>query len=165
MPAHHHPQPRAKHLLHDDVIKWKTFPALLAFCAGNSPVPGEFPPQRPVTRNFDVFFDLRLNKRLSKLSWGWWSETPSSSLWRHRNEFESKFTFKDSLVRYTDEPFEYECRGDWLVNRFRPLILVAWCMVPIFASRYPNPMPRRILYRPNVGCASYQHTISKLHIH
>ena len=44
----------------------KTFAALLAFCAGNSPVPGEFPAQRPVTRGFDVFFDLRLNKPLSK---------------------------------------------------------------------------------------------------
>ena len=43
--------------------------ALLAICAGNSPVTGEFPAQRPVTRNFDVFFDLRLNKRLSKQSW------------------------------------------------------------------------------------------------
>ena len=52
---------------------------------GNSPVPGEFPTQRPVTRSFDVFFDLRLNKRLSKQSWGWWSETLSRSLWRHRN--------------------------------------------------------------------------------
>ena len=40
-------------------------------CAGNSPVPGEFPRQRPVTRSFDVFFDLRLNKRLSKQSRGW----------------------------------------------------------------------------------------------
>ena len=48
--------------------------------------PGEFPTQRPVTRSFDVFFDLRLNKRLSKQPWGWWSETPSSSLWRHRND-------------------------------------------------------------------------------
>ena len=48
--------------------------------------PGKFPTQRPVTRSFDVFFDLRLNKRLSKQSWGWWSETPSSSLWRHRND-------------------------------------------------------------------------------
>ena len=47
--------------------------------------PGEFPAQRPVTRSFDAYFDLRLNKRLSKQSWGWWSETPSSSLWRHRN--------------------------------------------------------------------------------
>ena len=41
----------------------ETFSALLAICAGNSPVPGEFPAQRPVTRNFDGFFDLRLNKR------------------------------------------------------------------------------------------------------
>ena len=36
------------------------------------PVPGDFPVQRPVTRSFDVFFDLRSNKRLSKQSWGWW---------------------------------------------------------------------------------------------
>ena len=47
--------------------------------------PGEFPTQRPVTRSFDVFFDLRLNKRLSKQPWGWWFEPPSWSLWRHRN--------------------------------------------------------------------------------
>ena len=60
---------------------------LLAICAGNSPVTGEFPAQRPVTRSFDVFFDLRLNKRLSKQSWGWWSETLSSPLWRHSKVF------------------------------------------------------------------------------
>ena len=47
--------------------------------------PGEFPAQRPVTRSFGVYFDLRLNKRLSKQSWGWWFETLSRSLWRHRN--------------------------------------------------------------------------------
>ena len=63
----------------------KPFSALLALCAGNSPVTGEFPSRRPVTRSFDVFFDLRLNKRLSKQSWGWWIETPSNSLWRHCN--------------------------------------------------------------------------------
>ena len=61
------------------------FSAKLAICAGNSPVPGEFPAQRPVTRSFDVFFDLRLNKRLSKQSWGWWFETLSCPLWRHCN--------------------------------------------------------------------------------
>ena len=61
----------------------KTFSALLAICAGNSPVPAEFPAQRPVTRSFDVFFDLRPNKRLSKQSWGWWFEPPSRPLWRH----------------------------------------------------------------------------------
>ena len=46
----------------------ETFSALLAVCAGNSPIPGEFSAQRPVTRSFDVYFDLRLNKRLSKQS-------------------------------------------------------------------------------------------------
>ena len=56
--------------------KMETFPALLALCAGNSPVTGEFLSQRPVTRSFDVFFDLRLNKRLSKQSWRRWFETP-----------------------------------------------------------------------------------------
>ena len=63
----------------------ETFSALLAICAGNSPVHGEFPTQRPVTRSFDVFFDVRPNKQLSKKSRGWWFETISPSLWRHRN--------------------------------------------------------------------------------
>ena len=59
--------------------------ASLTLCAGNSPVNGEFPAQRPVTRSLDVFFDLRLNKRLSKHSWGWWFETAYGPLWRHCN--------------------------------------------------------------------------------
>ena len=41
----------------------ETFSALLALCAGNSPVTGEFPSQRPVTRSFDVWFHLCLKKR------------------------------------------------------------------------------------------------------
>ena len=53
----------------------KTFSALLAICAGNSPVTDEFPAQRPVTRRFDIFFDMCQNKRLSKQRWGWWFET------------------------------------------------------------------------------------------
>ena len=63
----------------------ETFSALLAICAGNSPVTGEFPAQRPLTRSFDVFFDLHPNKRLSKQWWGWWFESPSRPLWRHCN--------------------------------------------------------------------------------
>ena len=47
--------------------------------------PGEVPTQRPVTRSFDIFFDLRLNKRLSKQPWDWWFETPSWSLWHQCN--------------------------------------------------------------------------------
>ena len=70
---------------HDDVIKRKHFPCLLVICAGNSPITGEFPTQRLVTRSFVVFFDLRLHKWLRKQSWGWWFETPSRPLWRHRH--------------------------------------------------------------------------------
>ena len=43
----------------------ETFSALLAICAGRSPIAGEFPAQRLVTRSFDISFDLRLNERLS----------------------------------------------------------------------------------------------------
>ena len=62
----------------------ETFSALLALCAGNSPISGEFP--RPVTRSFDVFFDMRLIKRLSKHSRGWWFQMLSRPLWRHCND-------------------------------------------------------------------------------
>ena len=44
----------------------ETFSALLAICAGKSPVAGKFPTQRPVTRSFDIYIDVRLNKRLRK---------------------------------------------------------------------------------------------------
>ena len=96
-----------QHTLHSkkSMFTWwhhqmETFSALLAFCAGNSPVTGEFLAQRPVTQNFDVFFDLRLNKRLSK-SRGWWFETPSGSSWRHCNEFWKGFNpYPSKMVKY-----------------------------------------------------------------
>ena len=62
----------------------ETFSALLALCAGISPVTDVFPAHRPVTRSFDV----RLNIRLSKQSWGQWFETPSRPLWRHCNDID-----------------------------------------------------------------------------
>ena len=64
----------------------ETFSTLLALCVGNSPITGEFPSQRPVTWSFDVFFALRLNKQLSKETWGWWFEMPSYPLWCHCND-------------------------------------------------------------------------------
>ena len=75
-------------------VRWRrhqmeTFSALLAICAGNSPVTSEFPAQRPVTSSSHVSFDLCLNKRLSKQWWGWWFEAPSRLLWRHSNGFHS----------------------------------------------------------------------------
>ena len=82
--------------------------ALLALCEGNPPVTGGFPSQRPVTRGFDVSFDLRLNNRLSKQSRRWWFETPSISLWRHCDDISR--TFQGTL------------QESWM-----PFVFVVWC--------------------------------------
>ena len=84
----------------------ESFSALLAICAGNSPVPGEFPTQRPVTRSFDVFFDLHPNKRLNKHWWGWWFETPSCPLWRHYSDISWWFCDLETL-----SPLAALCEG------------------------------------------------------
>ena len=64
-----------------------TISVLLVLCAGYSPVIGYrwIPLTKTSDDSSDVLFDLRLNKRLSKQSWGWWLETPSCRLWRHSN--------------------------------------------------------------------------------
>ena len=109
--------------IHHDVIKWKHFPRYWPFCAGISPVTGEFPSQRPVTRSFDAVFDLHLNKRLSKQSWGWWFETPSRSLWRHRNDVPRNMYIAHTLpccfvVRYQSMLF-FSVIIYWLIELFR----------------------------------------------
>ena len=58
---------------------WKHFPRYWPFFGGIHWS------QRPVTRSFDVFFDLGLNKRLSKKARRRWFETPLRSSWRHLN--------------------------------------------------------------------------------
>ena len=97
----HHVYPSSACLLHVRELKltitwwWhqmETFFVLLALCARESPVTGEFPSQGPVTRSFGVISDLRLNKRLCKQSWGWWFETPSRSLCRRCNEYAYRYT-------------------------------------------------------------------------
>ena len=97
----------------------ETFSALLAICMGNSPVTGEFPSQKPVTRSFDVFFDLHLNKQLSKQSWRRWFETPSCSLWHHCNvhddvtkwkHFPRNWPFVREIHR---SPVNFPHKGQW----------------------------------------------------
>ena len=66
----------------------ETFSALLALCAGNSPVIGEFPTQRPVTRCFVAFFDLCLNKRLSE----------AGDLRHHHTHYEVTVLFTSGLL-------------------------------------------------------------------
>ena len=78
----------------------ETFSALLAICAENSPVNGEFPAQRPVTRSFNVFFDLRLNKRLGKQSWVSWFKMLSRSWWRQCNVFYISWSYCIHMVHW-----------------------------------------------------------------
>ena len=59
----------------------ETFSALLAICAGNSPVTGEFPAQRPLTRSFDIFFDLRLKS-------GWVNNRKAGDLRRRHAHYD-----------------------------------------------------------------------------
>ena len=64
------------------------------------PVTSEFPSQRTVMRNFDVFFDMNLNKRLVKRPRRRWFETPVRSLWGHCNACREKERQVDSCHVY-----------------------------------------------------------------
>ena len=69
-----------KELAHDDVITWKHFFRVSgSLCGGYLPVTDEFPSQRPVTRSFDAFFDLRLNK---------WANNGDAGDLRHRAHYD-----------------------------------------------------------------------------
>ena len=98
----------------------EAFSALQAICVGNSPVSHEFPTQRPVTRCFNVLFDLRLNERLSKQSWGWWFETSSCPLWNHSNvltpvhEYASDYFVGSSSNNYLHEWSSHTLEGQRL---------------------------------------------------
>ena len=92
--------------MHDDVIKWRRFPRYWPF------KPGEFPAQRPVTRSFEVFFDLRPSKWLSKQSQCWKFETPSRPLWRHRND-------------------NYTCHVVWIYIMHRFIMYSRWTIYSI----------------------------------
>ena len=67
---------------HDDVIKWKHFPRNWPFVRGKFTVPRWVPRTKASEAGLWCFFDIRLNKRLCKQSWGWWFETLSRLLWR-----------------------------------------------------------------------------------
>ena len=132
---------------------WNIFRVTGPLC-GEFNGPGEFPPQRPVTRSFDVFFDLRLNKRLSKQPWGWWFETPSWSSWRHCNvtsTLSPLFQYKTRMLKCHDTTFRgifcsqfalgsiFDVFYQWpiipisirLTEIYRAILLVAFCCVEI----------------------------------
>ena len=71
--------------VHDDVIKWKHFPRYWPFVRGIHRSPLNSSHKGQWHGAFDVFFHLRLNKRLSKQWRGWWFDKSSRPLWRHGN--------------------------------------------------------------------------------
>ena len=107
------------------------FSTLLALCAVNSPVTGEFPSQRPVTRSFDVFFDLQLNKRLSKQSWGWWFEKPSRSLWRNCNG-------------QNDRPLRTTCYTEWKLFLIEKLVVKVQLMIHSSSGNVLEPIRQQV---------------------
>ena len=89
---HHH---------HDDVIKWKHFPRYW-----------------PKASDVELWCFLRPNKRLSKQSWGWWFETPSRLLWRHRNDSVSCLTWITGTWGFVSisNLQSMMCANDWVHN-------------------------------------------------
>ena len=88
--------------LHGDVIKWKLFRYTDPLW-GESTSNDGFPSQRPVTQIFDIFFDLRLNKRCGKRRW---FGTPPRWLWHHANDIGSlQYRFTQIMRHLT--PFPY----------------------------------------------------------
>ena len=79
--------PFLSRILHDDVIEWKHFLSYWSVVWVIYWSPVNFPHKGQWPGGFDVFFDQRLNKQLSKQSWGWWFEMPSGSLCRHYNAY------------------------------------------------------------------------------
>ena len=100
----------------------ETFSVLQSICAGKSPVTGEFPAQRPATRSSDIFFDMCLNKRLSKKSRCWWFEMLSRPLGRHCKDISILQTrgIKQSNKRHT----RVNIRSWNLVGKLRELAMV-----------------------------------------
>ena len=92
---------------------------------------GEFPSQRPVTRSFDVFFDRRLNKQLSKQPWGWWFETPSWSLWHQCNEN----TFQFFLKSFSMQKFEAKITQWYYRLCWKPRVALMPTLSPLVKPR------------------------------
>ena len=86
------------------------------FCAGNSPVTagspvtGEFLWHRPVTRSFDVFSDLRLNKRLSKQDAG--------DLRRNRAHYDVTVMWCRIVIQWSGQPWDLSAFNASLMSNF-----------------------------------------------
>ena len=145
----HHDTRQSVNACHDDVIKWNHFPRYWPFAQEIHRSRWIPRTQRPVTRSFDVFFDLRLNKRLSKQPWGWWFETPPWSLWRQCNVYVLGCSVRVSDNRSFKQLDIFKCNyikvhsGYGLNQRPDALLCNAF-------SLWPIPYPEWFLYIHNV---------------
>ena len=104
---------------HDDVIKWNHFPRYWPFVRGihrspvNSPHKGQW--------HGALMFSLICNKRLSKQWWGWWFETLSWPLWRHRNDrsFSQNNSVKLESDTWYHHPRCHQCVLSWNLKTFQ----------------------------------------------
>ena len=145
----------------------ETFSALPALCEQNPPVNGGFPSPRPVTRSFDVFFDLRLNKQLSKQLKRRWFETPSCSLWRYCNGSPAK----ESVQKRPSQKSPGSSATDWHVlssllhkntlvtwNTTQPFNIISW------STLYKYTLLSGIWW-PIINLCSTRKTILNLKVH
>ena len=96
----------------------ETFSALLALGVGNSPVTGELPSQRPVTRSFDVFFDLRITNN------GLVNNRYASDLRRRRAHYDITVLYALNIASVQLEQWEIT-----LHRRVHFMILMVYCGV------------------------------------
>ena len=109
----------------DDVIKWKHFPRYWPFVRGIHR-----------SRSFDVFFHLRLNKRLSKQPWGWWFETAGWSFWRHRTEY-GQYNGGNALAHYVVR---------WLSTMAMAFVPMEWRLTNMAANQIWRTLRKRPIY-------------------
>ena len=96
--------------LKGDGTQMETFSALLALCAGNSQVTGEFPTQRPVSRSFNIYLFI--------CAWmnRWVNNREAGDLRRHRAHYDvilmnpAKSGFRNH-IKMDVITYQYPCGG------------------------------------------------------
>ena len=138
----------------------ETFSALLAICAGNSPVIGEFPAQRPVTRGFDVFFHLRLNKRLSLRLVIW------DAIVIIMTSFQCSETthvyFLDSLYEIRISTASYTSQWEMIAQSISCMIYTAWISHPVQVVFLENNTINSDWYDTNFRSGQFENVLDTL---
>ena len=107
------PRPWCRHQM-------ESFSALLALFRGMT---GGFPSQRLVTWSFDVFFDLRQNKRLRKQLKPWWFETPPRPLLRHCNAKWPRFRRRHFQMHFREWKVQM-LFSDWSLDHSTGIVIM-----------------------------------------